>query len=145
MGYEWQIHSYLDFYMSLDGVSVPIRVTWCWLSSLGCTGQDLSIQEVHQPCCFMLLLYCSVHVYIFHKEHLWCLEDIPVVNALRVDLLLRRHQFSSILDSAVAARIVFCTQMMLKLRCCVINILGIYLWWASSEILSVIRSGRTWA
>ena len=57
VAYERQIHSRIDFYMSLDGVSVPIRVKGCWISPLGCTRQDLSIQEGHQYCWFMLLLH----------------------------------------------------------------------------------------
>ena len=50
VAYERQIHSRIDFYMSLDGVSVPIQVTGCWISPLGCTNQDFIIQEGHQYC-----------------------------------------------------------------------------------------------
>ena len=76
VGYEWQIHSLLDCYKSLDGVAVPILVTGCWLSLLGYTREVFSIQGGHQYFWCKLLLHCIVHVDIFHQENLWCLTDI---------------------------------------------------------------------
>ena len=75
VGYERQIYSHLGCYTSIDDVSIPTWVTGCWLSPLVCTRQDFSIHECHQYCWCMLLLNFSVHVNIFHREHIWRLID----------------------------------------------------------------------
>ena len=70
------MNSNIDFYMSIYGVSVPIRVTGFWLSALGCTKQGFMIQECRHYCWFMLLLHWSGHEGIVHHNHLWCLIDV---------------------------------------------------------------------
>ena len=74
--YEWEIHSHFDWCKSLDGFSVPIQVTGCWLPPLGYTRKDFSIQVGHQYCWCKLLLCCNVHFGIVHQDHIWYLTDI---------------------------------------------------------------------
>ena len=47
MGYEQQIHSHIYCCILIDGVYAPIQVIECWLSLLGYTRQDLSVQRYH--------------------------------------------------------------------------------------------------
>ena len=146
VGYEWKIHYHLDCYMSLDGVSVPIKVTGCCLSPLGCTRQDLSIQEGHQFCWFMFLLHCSGHIDIVNQKHTWCLTDIWHwwKHCMLTDCqegthfhqcCLMLHQPGLYLPHALYYHCV----------CCVIKVISFYLWWDLSARTTMTRSDRTWA
>ena len=145
MGYERQINSNLNCYMSLYGVSVTIRVTGCWLPPLGCTEQDLIIHEGNKACWCMLLLNCIRYVDIDQQEHLWCLTDIfhwwkrCMLNDCKVGTHFHKYwillqQPGWYIPHALCYNCV----------CCAIPLLRINLCWATSAILNVMRSEITW-
>ena len=76
VGFERQIHSHIYYCRPLDGVSIPIWVTGCWLYPLGYTRHDLINQGDRQFCWCRLHLYFSGHVDIVHQENFWYLTDI---------------------------------------------------------------------
>ena len=137
MGYERQIYPLIDCYVSLGGVSAPIRVTGYWLYPLGCTKRDLSIQEGHQYYWCMLLLSCNVHVDISHKEHVWCLTDIFVDESVARWLVVEETPVLSITASAAETIMVSPTKMMLALQ-----LLSKNTSWDSSMLSSVYKNAR---
>ena len=145
VGYEWQIHSHIKCYQSLDGVYAPIRLIGCCISPLGYTRQDLSVQGVHQSCWYMSIMHHSWHVDIFHPGYLWCLTDIfhrwrrwmfidfqKGTNVHQYRILLQHLGWY--LPHALCWRCV----------CCAIKVLGLYLWWVTYARLLVTRYGKTW-
>ena len=114
LGYEWQIHSHIDCYISLGGVSVPILVIGCSISSLDYTKQGFSFQDGLIVVCHTFI---EMDTWIFQSvSSLMFDRYLPLMKSLQVDWLLRRHQFSSIPDSAAESRMLSLTCIMLALR-----------------------------
>ena len=145
-GYERLIYSHIYCYMSLYGVSLPIQVTGCWLSPLGCNRQSFSIQEGWQYCWCMLLLNWSGHVYIVHQKYILCLTDIfhwwkrCMMNDCREGTNFYQHHL-------MLQQPVWYLPHTLFWNCvCSVRIfLGIYLSWDPYARLPVMRSDITWA
>ena len=141
VGYEQNIHSNIYCYKSLYGVSVPILVTGCWISSLGYTRQGFSIQVGCLSCWYILLLFCSGNIDIFHREHLWCLKDIwhwwghCMLIDCRQDRFFCQYQLILHQPGWYLPNALFWCCV-----CCAGTLLGIYLWWVPSTRFFVVRS-----
>ena len=137
-------HSHIECHMSLDGVSVSIRVTGCWISHLTYNKQDLSIHRGHQYFCCNLLLYCSGYVYILNKEHLCCLKYISIDEGVLCWLIL--DMLSIVINFWFWYSILGGISHMHSwdFICCAIKLIGIYLWWVPSVRLIVMKFVKIW-
>ena len=143
--YERKIHSHPNYYKSLYGVSVPIRVTECWISPLVYTIQYFIIQGGLQSFWCNLFLHCSGHIDIIHQEYLCFLTYIWhwwrcwVLVYCREDTNFRQYRILLQQPGWYLSQALFW-----RCFCCTRTLLVLYLWCVPSAILLVMRSGKTW-
>ena len=114
VGCEWQTDLHLGCCRSQGDFSGPGQGKGYYIFPWVYTVQDQNIRGCHQFCWCMSLLCYNGHIHIVRRENLWYLRGfLLLMNALHINWLSRRHQFSSIPASAAAARMVSSTCIIL--------------------------------